>query len=86
MPRVDVNQCPTCGQPRGEPHKIITKRPARLSLFHLIDNNMVRATDNCWTTAAGMCQHGHYSWAVIMKMVEPSKERRTIPFFKRSLG
>lgn len=82
MPKVKERVCPTCGQPRGEAHRIITKRPPRLSMFIHIEDNMVKATDGCFTTAAGMCEHGHSSWAVVMKMVKPTGEKKTIPFFK----
>jgi hypothetical protein len=62
MARVQVAECPTCGQPRGERHRATTRAPEVEDLMRWDWDGIAEATDGCPVEPDGVCEHGHTSW------------------------
>ncbi len=66
MPRVEVDICPKCKQPRGERHVPTMKRPGLRALERYSFDGIAKATDGCKVEPDGVCQHGHSSWLLCL--------------------
>jgi hypothetical protein len=69
MPRVAVDTCPKCGQPRGAKHVPTTKQPTLATMERWDSEGAARATDGCRVEMDGQCVHGHTSWVRVLKLI-----------------
>jgi hypothetical protein len=66
----DADKCIT--QPRvwPEDEDETTQPPDEETLWNWVDEyGLCTATDGCWVTIDGMCEHGHSSWLVALGLV-----------------